>query len=821
MILLRHFFYLSRSFEIRLLILAMIVGIAASSTLSFWQSRFLHEFDEKKASLLAGDVVLSTFFTIPQDWIETAKQTYHLRQEKSLELYTMLRTQNEQSQLGRLFAVGDHFPLKGGFTIFAAGQTRVVQQAPTSQSVWMSQSLLDGLHLKVGDTVMIGASALKIAAVLVDMPNFSNELFSIAPPVLMNLNDIEASGLVKAGSRVNERWHFVGTKQDEEAFEAWVKPKLSNTITISTKATAGPTLQASFEKGVRYITFANMMNLLLASLAIVMASKSFIEKHQSAIALLRTFGMSHQQLLKVLLVYVLLIVGIALTLGVAIGFLIQRQLLQIVQTGMLTTDYSPTLYPVYQSMMLALLMGWGFILTPLWKIRRMHPLLVFKTERTSTAAVLRSLLVMGLVLVGIVWIETHDLAFALPLLGYILLGFGVGYLVLRKIMQSVGRIQTKNIPLYFALHHFKTNLSSHTLSTLLFSSILFILLILGAVRESLLQTWQGQIKSDAPNYFIVNIEENEKAAVKQFFETHAMQAAPFYPMLRASLIQINDEAVLQVANNVETDKKSMNRPLNLTWVSHLPADNEVIEGTPWQNAGLDAASVEIDFAKRMGIQVGDKLTFSVGEQNFVVTVVNLRQVKWDNFQPNFFVITKPEWMKTYTDTLITSFYLPKEKLAYLSEFNQQFPTVTVIDVGAILKQLLQVVTTMGFILKLIFYFSFIGALLVMMIMLQANLKANRQQAALLRVMGASKRMIQKMVMYEWVMQALLSGSVAVIAAMGTSQWVAIKYFHLKGIMPSAYWLATPLLAACVIVPWALWGSRTIWRTHPKVLLSAI
>ncbi|KJF78439.1 sugar ABC transporter permease, partial [Raoultella planticola] len=223
-----------------------------------------------------------------------------------------------------------------------------------------------------------------------------------------------------------------------------------------------------------------------------------------------------------------------------------------------------------------------------------------------------------------------------------------------------------------------------TLSQLAAFSLSFMLLaLLLVLRGDLLDRWQQQLPPESPNYFLINIAPEQVAAVKTFLAGHHVTATEFYPIVRARLTQINGQAA-------ESNKdEALNRELNLTWRSERPDHNPLVAGSWPPKAG--EVSIEEGLAQRLAIKTGDSVTFTGDTQEFSATVTSVRKVDWESLRPNFFFIFPPNALDEQPQSWLTSFRWDNGN-TLLTQLNREFPTVSLLDIGAILRQVGQVLT---------------------------------------------------------------------------------------------------------------------------------
>src|SRR6185312_13348090 len=288
---------------------------------------------------------------------------------------------------------------------------------------------------------------------------------------------------------------------------------------------------------------------------------------------------------------------------------------------------------------------------------------------------------------------------------------------------------------------------------------LMVLLLLALVRTDILQAWRTSLPDDAPNEFIINIQPDERATVTKFFTDHGVAAPKLYPFVRARLSSIDGKAVADLHFKDEGGKRMSEREQNLSWSYDLPAGDSIVSGQWWDaaQAKQPLASLEESFAANLGVKVGDSLDFDVAGTPLKVTVASIRKVRWDSFQPNFFVDLSPGALEGHAGTWITSVYLPPEKAPILADLIRQLPSLTLFDIDAIMQQVRQLMDEASLAVEYVFLFTLGAGVVVLLAAVQATRDERRFEAAMLRAIGASRRWLRFAAAAEYAALGFASG----------------------------------------------------------------
>ncbi len=288
--------------------------------------------------------------------------------------------------------------------------------------------------------------------------------------------------------------------------------------------------------------------------------------------------------------------------------------------------------------------------------------------------------------------------------------------------------------------------------------------MIALVRGDLLATWQDQLPDDTPNYFAINIQPAERTDFMAVLDAAADDRTALYPMVRGRLTAINDQPPREVVPPESRGDNSLRRELNLTWQAELPEGNRVVAGqwfaAPDQGpvdaqaqpgwvgevaaeAALAPISVEQGLAERLGLSLGDRLTFTIGSEEVVGEITSLRDLDWDSFRPNFFVIFPPEVLERFGHSYITAFHLDGDRGDTLRRLVQEFPGVSLLNVDAILAQVREVITQVTRAVELVLLLVLLAGVSVLYAALTASRPARAHESGLLRVFGAGSRLISR------------------------------------------------------------------------------
>jgi len=340
------------------------------------------------------------------------------------------------------------------------------------------------------------------------------------------------------------------------------------------------------------------------------------------------------------------------------------------------------------------------------------------------------------------------------------------------------------------------------------------------VRDDLIAAWQHSIPPDAPNKFVINIQQNQRAALLDRFAVAGLQQPELSPMIRGRLIAINDKPLRPSALQDERARRLAEREFNLSWRDDLPQGNQLVAGSWWQGKAKPQFSVEQGLAGTLGIRLGDTLAFDIGGSTYRARVTSLRAVAWDSFRVNFFVLAPPSLLQQQPASWISSFRLDAAQEEFANRLVAAFPNITIIDVSAILAEVRAMVDKLTRAIEAMFVLALAAGVLVLWAALAATRDERLSDIALMRALGASRAQLRAVVVAELAWLGAFTGLLAALGAMGIGGIAASKLFNLPWSIN--FWLL-PIGMTCGVVVvtlagWPLVGRVT--RASPLAILRA-
>jgi putative ABC transport system permease protein len=311
------------------------------------------------------------------------------------------------------------------------------------------------------------------------------------------------------------------------------------------------------------------------------------------------------------------------------------------------------------------------------------------------------------------------------------------------------------------------------LQIIIFGLSLLFLIVLAETRTDLVDSWSETLDEDTPNYFLFNIQQYNLEPISNYFKVQGIIVPDFTPLIRGRLLS----AARPGSENFNFDNL-MEREANLTWLNELPPSNSLVEGEWWIN-GDEVAEVSIDreIAESMNLEIGDELTFSAGGKIFRVSVASFREIEWQSFSPNFFFILSPAAGRELPNSYITSIKL-EDSQNFMNNFTNRFPTITSVDLEAIIEQGKSSLASASLAVQYIFFLTFIAGILALVASIYSNRDQRTKEAAIMHAIGASRALIFKSAASEFLILGLLSATTAIIFSIALSSVIFIQFLDL-------------------------------------------
>ena len=791
-----------RSGEVLVLLFAVALAVAALTAVGFLTDRIGKAVARQANEVLAADLRLRSQEPIPETWRIRA-QEFDL-QTAETNTFPSVVFAGDLSALATIKAVSETYPLRGNVRVSDAlfGEQRVVDNTPARGKAWADGALLARINADVGDRLTVGSLELEVSAVLTYRPDQSMGFASLAPSLLMNIEDIAASGLISEGSRVGYALLVAGNEDAVDAFDKAIQPDLPDAVRSSNREESSERAYRAADRAQRFLSLTAVISLLLSAVAVAMSARRFAHRRMDTVALMKSLGATQNFVISVSVVQLVLLGLLGVAVGSIVGFAAEELLTRIL-ADLIASDLPDIgIMPVVLACGSAMVLLVGFALPSLIQLRNTPPLRVLRHDVMPPAP--SRMLVAGLALAAVaalLYRSVGDAQMLVILLGGIVVIAIALYLVGRGLVATMGHFRSGvGVAWRYGLANVARRGRDSAIQVVAFGLGLTVLLLLTIVRTDLLEGWRQTLDENAPNHFMINIQPHELESVASIYSNAGVEPPEFVPMIRARMSTINDVSVKDREYPDPGGKWMANREANLSFASKLSASNEIVEGEWWPEDydGPPLVSIEEEAALETGLTIGDRLMFIVAGREVDATIASVRKINWDSFQPNFFMVFSPGALDGLPTTYIASLRLEKRQQPVLVTLVRTHPSISVIDLDSILQQIRGIVQKASLAVQAVFVFTLAAGIAVLFAAVQSTIDERRFESAMLRALGARKRTVFAGVMAEF---AALGAAAGILASAGASILAAIvatRLFELPYEFNPLLWV-TGVAAGIVVV----------------------
>ena len=804
-----------RGGELGLILWSLILAVAVVTSVSLLAERIEKALTQESSSFLAADLVVRSSKEAPSEWLEEAARL-NVSTAKIMGFASIVFF-GDELHLASIKAVQDNYPLRGEIKRSTTPFTRdpnlieSVSYGPSKGEAWVDARLLPLLSIQLGDVIELGDITLKISQILVEEPDGSSYSF-FGARVLMNYADIPASGVIQPGSRVTYRYLMAANDpRDFTDYRAWLEPQLDVHDRLITPDEAQASIADTMDKGRRFLLLAGSIGVVLASIALALASHHFASGQTKTVALLKSWGIPASRVRRLYFQQSLWMGLFGSLVGLVIGFLFHHLLLAIVREWLPIELPSAGLRPWITGLATGLLCLVGFTLPALWHLPSQSPLAVLRQDIIVKPLSSAVRVILGVTAIaGLLFWYSNNVYLTLA----ILVGFGAtalasvvaGFALLRLAMnygQRMGSIWR------LALANLWRRRSQSLIQMVGFSGAIALLMIMVVVRTSLIDQWQFQLAEDAPNHFLVNVAPYELEGVRQLVDDNQLETEGWYAMVRGRMTEINDQLITE---DQKDSHESFRRELNLSWTTELPEGNKIAKGQWWdadmlsdfntktnaQGQRIAPVSLEDELAGELGLELGDRITFSVGGLVFEAEIIGTRTLNWDNMTPNFYFLFPEGMLEEYPRTSMTSLYISPGKKLLVNDILRGFPTVQVIELDKIIDRIRTIVSQVTRGLEVMTLLILGCGILVMFSAVSLSMSERLQESAILRTLGSSRRLILGIQAIEFTTLGVMAGLLASAGAELSVAMLQRFMFDLSFSMHLWLWYTGPILGGLMV-----------------------
>ncbi|MDC9595897.1 putative ABC transporter permease subunit YbbP [Xenorhabdus anantnagensis] len=768
--------------------LSLTLAVACVLALGRISDRIDQSVHYQSSDFLAGDLVLKAAYPVDETWLSRA-QELGLTLSRQISFSTMTYA-GDIPQLAQVKAADERYPLYGELETDPRGLK------PEKGSVLVAPRLLTLLGIKVGDNLDVGDAKLKISGELLQEPDSGFSPFQISPRILINIDDAQATGAIQPGSRLTYRYMFAGSPAATQSFQQFVEPQLKADQRWLTLKQDNVVMAQSIERAQQFLLLSALLTLLLAVAAMAVSMTHYCRSRHNLIAILKTLGAGRWALRQWILGQWLVILLAAIVVGSTLGLVFESALIRILAEMLPkvlpAAGMWPWVWAIGTLFGIAILVG----IRPYRQLMATQPSRVLRSDVTASIWPLRYYLpVMALMITGGLVL----LAGAQPLLWSLLAGVPIVALFLALLgwvgLWLLRRVTFRQLSLRLAVNRLLCR-PFQTMTQLAAFSLSFMLLaLLIMARGDLLSRWQQQLPPDSPNYFLINMTQPQIAQINDLLSKYQVKPTDFYPVILARLTQVNGQSAIEWAAKKHPNSTTVSRELNLTWKTELPPFNTLSTGT-WPPKPNEV-SIEQGVAERLKIKLGDRLTFTGDTRTFHTTVSSIRKVDWESINPNFIFIFAKETLENQPRTWLTSFHYEGNG-RLLTEINRHFPTIGILDIGSIIKQVQSILQQVSKALEIMVVLVMACGGLLLLAQIQVGMNQRQLELVVYRTLGASKKLLRRTLWSEFALLGFMAGLAAAFGAEIALWLLQTQVFDFPWQPQWLMWLLLPIISSLLL-----------------------
>jgi putative ABC transport system permease protein len=817
-----------RGGELGLLVIALMVAVGTVTAVSLFVDRLHQALLKESATFLAADRYIGSSAEIP-DAFRVAARELGLETADTLSFPSMVFTEGEKNSLVSVKAVGPGYPLRGVLKVTDVPFTKptVTTELPEPGEVWLDGRLFPSLAVELGDQVEVGYAKLTISKVLTSEPDRGGSMYDLGPRLLMRIEDVPATQVVQPGSRLSYRLLLRGEDGPLDSLKDQLELDEDPNFWWRGIKESSPTIGSALTRAESFLLLGGLLGVLLAGVAVALSAHRYARRHYDHVGVLKTLGATPNQILYSYVGLLVAVGSIAVSLGLLVGSGLHMGIVLLLQSLIPVELPMPSARPFLLGAVTGLICAIAFALPPLLHLKNVSPMRVIR--RDVGAAPPSQIASYGAAVAGslglLIWYSGSIELTAWTLLGTLgaLALFGAMATLLLRGGRVVGMQAGSGLRL--ALAGLQRRRKENTAQILIFGLAIMLLLILLLLRTALLDEWRNQIPENAPNHFALNIAPHDVEEIGALLDANSREQGGLFPMIRGRITAVNgmEAKEWEAAHRSEMeDGPRLSSGRNLTWAAEMPDDNTLVAGDWWAADDSRAVvSLEDDYAYDLGLSIGDVLSFDIGGEPIDVEVVNLRRLNWESMRPNFFIIFSPGALEDFPATWMTSFYLERDNKQFLNELLSRFPTITVIEVDAIIAQVQSIIARVTQAVELVLALVVASGCLVLIASIHASRDARMSEHALIRTLGGTRKLIASSLAAEFAALGLFAGVVAVVGAEATVLILQTQVFELKAAVHPWLWVVGPLIGALLILVVGILGTRQLIAAPPITVLRGL
>ena len=758
--------------DLLILFFSIVLAVTSISSVGFLGDRLKSSMQMQASSILGADLVLRSATEIDSKYLNLAS-SLDLKSAETATFLSMIIA-DEGNLLTSIKAVTPSYPLRGKLTVVNFDNSPIQHSgSPPQGSIWIEKKVSESLELNQSDNIIIGNKNFIVEGIIQDYPDRNSSFVGFYPVAIVNINDVDAMGVIQTGSRVVYRQLFSGTQKNLDRFVESLDTLPPN-IRLQNAIDVGDNLGEDIANSTTFFNLASLFTIIISVIAAMMAVRRYASRNLLHTSLMKVFGASKTFILGHQITQLFLLIITASSFGLIFGYALQHLLISTLQ-GIINADLPPPSFrPVILGLITATFVVFATAAPYIKILSDTEPIRILRNDFTIK---LSSNFIIYLVaffsMFGFLGILFQDLKLILYIVITLVVVTFALYSIGRLLLYALSFMQfSKGTGWKLGLKNLVQRGNESILQVIIFGLSLLFLVVLAETRTDLVDSWSETLDEDTPNYFLFNIQEYNLKPISNYFEDQAQITPDFTPLIRGRLLSAK-----RPGSDVNFDNL-MDREANLTWQNLLPVSNKLVAGKWWTEGDeVKEVSVDQEIAASMDLEIGDELTFSAGGKTFSVSVTSFREIEWQSFSPNFFFILSPAAGKELPNSYITSIKV-KDSNKLMNNFVATFPTITSVNLEAIINQAKNSISSASLAVQYIFLLTLIAGVLALIASIYANKDQRTKEAAIMHAIGASRAMIFKSAASEFFILGILSATTAVIFSTLLSSVIFYQFLDL-------------------------------------------
>ncbi len=810
-------------------ILSIVLGISALVGINSFKLSLLDEIDNQAKTLLGADLKISSNKPLDQGRAKSLLDS--IGSEKSMECSfasMVYFPRTDGTRLVQVRALEGNYPYYGNFE---TTPNKAANTFTDYQTALVDEGVMTQFNVEIGDDVKVGNSEFRIVGKLKKVPGQTEISTTVAPIVYIPLRYLPETGLLQKGSRINYSAYFKLENDSIEIVEGYREAIQNLGLNFETVEDRKESTGEAFSNLSDFLNLVAFVALLLGCIGVSSSVYVYIREKMKTVAILRCLGAQTNQVFLIFLMQIAFFGLIGSIAGSLLGMLLQAYLPMLFK-GFIPLDVNTTISwsSIGEGVLLGVLISVLFTLIPLLKVRGVSPLSVirggFESNKKTYKDRLKYLVYLAIFL--FIWVfskmQIGDWLQAL----YFTLGIVISFLILAGSAQLLIYLVKKFFPRSFGFvwRQGLSNLYRPNNQTL----TLIITIGLGTTLISMLYFMQDILvkqitisgAGERPNMVLFDIQNHQKEEVKEITLDYDMPVIQEVPIVTMRLLEINGITKDDAYNDstILYQDWVYNREYRVTYRDNL-IESETITDGEWRgdtksHGDTIYISMSKGFAENIGLKIGDEILFNVQGALMKTVIGSFREVDWNRVQTNFLVVFPQGVLEDAPqfNVIMTRAAEGDYATRYQQAIVRNFPNISIIDLGLILRTLEEVLGKISFVIRFMALFSIATGLLVLLSSVITSKFQRIEENVLLRTLGASKKQIWSILFTEYFALGSLASITGIVISM-ISSWLIARFLFEIEFVPNlipAFWIFVSITFLTVII--GLSNSRSVVNNPP-------